>query len=58
MDRKSLKDLRLDRRLVHRSNWISGDEIDKELESLPDVSDKIAPRDEEGAAPAEAPQSE
>ena len=31
--------LRLDRRLTRRRGWISQDDLDSELESLPDVSD-------------------
>ena len=41
MDRNSLKQLRLDRRLTDRRTWISPKELDLELEKLPDVSDKM-----------------
>lgn len=40
MNRQSMQKLRLDRRLIERSNWISGRELDSELESLPDASHK------------------
>ncbi len=33
-------DLRFDRRLLHRPNWISEEELEAYLASLPDVSDK------------------
>lgn len=54
MDRESIKKLKVDRRLIDRRGWISKADLDKELESLPDTSDKIAPPDEEsneGALP-------
>ena len=53
MDRDTMSKLRLDRRLIRRRGWISREDLDRELESLPDVSDKISPP-EEGEAPAEA----
>jgi hypothetical protein len=31
---------RLDRRLALRRGWIASDQLDKELNALPDVSDK------------------
>ncbi len=40
MNRQSMQKLRLDRRLIERSNWISGQELDSELDSLPDASHK------------------
>ncbi len=42
MDRKSMQDLRMDRRLLGRRGWISPAELERELEALPDVSDKVA----------------
>lgn len=53
MDRKSIEQLRLDRRLVRRRNWISQDELAKELEALPDVSHKIATDDDTSADSAD-----
>ena len=62
MNREATEKLRLDRRLINRPGWISEPELEKNLEALPDVSDKIAPRDEEEepskAAPAEETDSE
>ncbi len=46
MDRDSLEKLRLDRRLIRRRGWIAPDDLDREIESLPDVANKIAPPDE------------
>ena len=46
MDQQSLRDLRLDRRLIRRRNWIARDELERELAELPDSSHKIA-HDEE-----------
>ena len=43
MDRKSLERLKLDWRLIRRRNWISSDELRRELDALPDVADKVAP---------------
>ncbi len=43
MDRKSLERLKLDWRLIRRRNWISSDELQRELDALPDVADKVAP---------------
>ena len=54
MDRKSTKNLRLDRRLAGRKNWISPADLEKELSALPDVSDKIAERKEEPESSGES----
>ena len=55
MDRRSMEALRLDRRLIGRRGWISGDELEKALSQLPDVADKIAPpEDEPGEAGSES----
>jgi len=61
MNREALKDLRTDRRMINRRGWISKAELEKDLEALPDVSNKIAPPEEEEpskAAPAEETDSE
>ena len=52
MNRDTLQQLRLDRRLIKRRGWISGAELEKAIEALPDVSAKIAPPEDE--APADA----
>ena len=41
---------RLDRRLLRRRNWVTPKQLAKELEALPDVSDKIRPPEEEPEA--------
>ncbi len=41
MVHKSLELLRLDQRLRRRRGWLSAQEREKEVGSLPDVSDKI-----------------
>ena len=41
MVHKSLESLRLDQRLRRRRSWLSAEERQRELEKLPDVSDKI-----------------
>jgi hypothetical protein len=53
MDRKSTKNLRLDRRLTIRKNWISSADLEKELDALPDVSHKIAEPEEESESSQE-----
>ncbi len=40
MNRQSMQKLRLDRRLIDRNDWISSQELESELDSLPDVSHK------------------
>jgi hypothetical protein len=47
MDQKAMQQFRLDRRLIRRRGWIGREEMARALEALPDVSDKIAPREEE-----------
>lgn len=37
--------LKLDRRLLRRRGWIDPAELERELEALPDVSDKVQPPD-------------
>jgi hypothetical protein len=58
MNRDAMEKLRLDRRLTNRRGWISKAELERSLEALPDVSDKIAPREEEEAEPPNAAPSE
>ena len=48
MVHEHLKGLRLDRRALRRRNWISSDELRKEMDALPDVAAKGM---EAGAAP-------
>jgi hypothetical protein len=47
MDQKAMQQFRLDRRLTPRRGWIGREELERALEALPDVSEKIAPREEE-----------
>ena len=49
MDRDTMSKLRLDRRLLRRRGWISDEDLTRELESLPDVAEKIAATDAEPA---------
>jgi len=56
MDQKAMQQFRLDRRLIRRRGWIGREELARAVEALPDVSDKIAPREEEAPdSPAEEP---
>jgi hypothetical protein len=50
MERESMEQLKLDRRLIRRRAWISPEELERELAKLPDVSHKIAPPDEDDAS--------
>ena len=47
MDRKAMQQLKLDRRLVRRRGWIKGDDLERALAELPDVSHKVAPPSED-----------
>ena len=63
MNRDSMKALRLDRRLLSRRGWITTEELDKQLEALPDAAAKaqtLALDSESAEAPAEesAPEPE
>ena len=40
MKRKSMQNLRLDRRLIRRPGWLSQAELESELEALPDSTHK------------------
>ena len=55
MDRKSLERLKFDWRLIRRRNWISSDELRRELDALPDVADKVAPIEVDDAESQEEP---
>ncbi len=57
MDRKSLDRIRLDRRLIRRRNWIPANELRRELDALPDVTDKVAPIESETEATTDPPRS-
>ena len=47
MNRRSLENMRMDRRLTGRSGWISQADLDREAENLPDASQKIAAEEAE-----------
>jgi hypothetical protein len=49
MDQKAMQQFHLDRRLISRRGWIGREELARALEALPDVSEKIAPREEESS---------
>ena len=56
---RHMRDLRLDRRLQRRRGWISAQELEEALESLPDVAAKgeiVTEDEEQGAAEAPAPE--
>jgi hypothetical protein len=46
MDRRSTEQLRLDRRLIRRREWITREELERALAELPDGSHKAAPVEE------------
>jgi len=47
MNRRSLENLQMDRRLVGRSGWMSKADLAKASEELPDASEKIAAKESE-----------
>jgi len=53
---RHIRDLRLDRRLQRRRGWISAQDMDEALESLPDVAAKgeLVTEEEGESAPAES----
>jgi hypothetical protein len=53
MDREMISKLRLDRRLLRRRGWISPDDLERELEALPDASNKISAAEAAPGATAE-----
>jgi hypothetical protein len=60
MNRRSLKDMRMDRRLAGRSGWPSKQSVAEETAALPDASDKIAAREADpdpGEIDAEPPEA-
>ena len=52
MNREANKRLKFDRRLINRRGWVSKAELEDALESLPDLSHKISPIDEESTEAA------
>ncbi len=53
-----MRKLKLDRRLIGRRGWISEDELHRELEALPDASDKILPPEPPEAAEPSSSEAE
>ncbi len=58
MDRNSIERMRLDRRLIRRRNWIPQKQLQRELDALPDVADKVAPIESEDEAATQPPPSD
>ncbi|MBW1844859.1 MAG: hypothetical protein JRJ05_10995 [Deltaproteobacteria bacterium] len=61
MNRRSLENLRTDRRLAGRGGWISRADLVRETEGLPDASEKIAEEEPEpnpGENDAEPPEAD
>jgi hypothetical protein len=63
MNRRSLEELRMDRRLAGRSGWMSKADFAEQAEALPDASEKIAvkeaepdPGESDAVPPEAAPQ--
>ncbi len=48
----ALRKLRMDSRLSGRRGWIDKKDLEQELASLPDVSAKIAPKEEPAGSPS------
>lgn len=55
MDRESLDRLRFDRRLQSRRGWLAPGELERHVQALPDVTDKLTTlaAQEEGGAGSE-----
>lgn len=49
MDNESTARLKFDTRMVRRRGWVEPEELEQELASLPDVSDKILRKEEDSA---------
>lgn len=49
---ESVRHLRLDRRLLRRRDWLSSKELEEELGSLPDVSEKAQSPEERRGRPS------
>ena len=47
MNNESIEKLRLDRRLHSRRGWLAKQDLQTELDALPDSADKIMPPDED-----------
>ncbi len=47
MEKRSIERLQFDRRLLGRRGWVTDQELQEKLDSLPDVSEKVAPFQEE-----------
>lgn len=59
MAHDSLRNIRLDRRLLQRRDWIDSEQLEKELSALPDVAQKARRGDEgepSGGESAASPQ--
>ncbi len=54
MQNRSKDLMRMDRRLLERPGWITPEEVEKELASLPDVEDKIDQREDEPTGEGDA----
>ena len=52
---ESLRDLKIDRRMLERRGWITRQELAAAIAALPDCADKVAPQEE---SPAPPPRSE
>ena len=60
MNRRSLEQLRMDRRLAGRSGWLSKADLAGKAAALPDASEKIAEKEAEpdpGETDAEPPEA-
>jgi hypothetical protein len=57
MDRESLERLHFDRRLQNRRGWLAPGELERHVQALPDVSDKLTTLADQEAA-GQAPTAE
>ena len=54
MDRESLERLRFDRRLQNRRGWLAPGELERHVEALPDIKDKLTTLADQEAGTAAA----
>ena len=55
MENRSRDRMRVDRRLLERSGWITPEELERELAALPDVADKIDSRESDPSGDEASP---
>ena len=55
MEKQPMDGMQLDKRLLERPGWITSEELERELSALPDVADKIDPREDDPSGEFDEP---